>query len=502
MPYTVLPGKENDFLSCYFHKFGEEIEYKGTMMPAEHLAYFTIEECRSMKGVSAERIMTLAKETYDLGIKLTPLLAKKLAKAEHKGKTSSFIGKYKDSGFTKCPVKGKKETEESLRVLFSAQRRFRGRIPRILPQIAAVCDYYKIPLEDAANKFSIQSVQHLLELGVSKVETVLLYTHLSERQLSNISNNLYLTQMVATLIDKSYKKSKENLLEAACWIADHANSDLKLLEKVYDKASDLKLDSSISVDNVKTQFSNRKAANEVAKIEKAYKECHFKLKNCVCELKKTTSQTDRYKAEILEGDDPRQVMLGYDTECCQHLGDAGESAMMHGLLHPKAGFWVVTKRDSGKVVAQAESWELNRNTLVFDNIEFANDAEIAQYKEIIGKWVAESSYKNVIMGCGYNEFVNDSFERAGAVTPPVTAYELYVLSYEDECDAREEICELSSEREAQELMERGEITYFDYVYCDSERESVYLKKNGRIAEFFAEYSNKEAIENEEDYERE
>lgn len=480
----------NDILNTY-----DSITYNNIEIP---ISYITpIYNCPSLKGISSERALYLIQKTYENNIILSPLSAKKLLKAEHKGKADSFFEKYKICGLTKCSGFGKNKVIAELTKLFQAEKRFKGRIPQITPQIAVVCSEYNIPLQVAVEKFSIQDIRKLLELGLPKVETVLLYTLLSESQLSKVSNNLYIAQMVSSLLEKGYRKQKDEFLNAALWIADHAETDIKLLEKVYNKASELVLNNSVTVDNVRVQFGDKKAINEVEKIEKAYKKCGFKLKNCVCELQRSTSRTDRYKAEILEGNDPKQVMLGYDTDCCQHLGEAGESAMMHGLLHPKAGFWVATKNDSKKVVAQAEVWELNYNTLVFDNIEFANDAEIDQYKEIIGKWVSESEYENIIMGCGYNEFMNDSFKEAGAVIPPVTPYELYVLSYEDECDAREEICELSSPEEAERLMESGEITYFDYVYCDSERESVYLKENGRIAEFF----DIEQPELEEDMER-
>ena len=470
----------------------DNIQYQGIVIPSAYVR--ELAENPSAKGISFKRLLDLSKECFEKGILLTPLSARKIAKLEHKGKVGKFISDYKDYGFVKNPGKISEKKKEELSGMF--EKKF-GRAPQVLPQIAAMCDVFSIPTKNAVEKFSIQNMRSLLSAGISKAEAVLLYTHLNEQQLQRVARDLYVSQMVSTLILKSLKKQDESLLRGALWIANHSDTNKDFLKKVYDKVSELSITESTTIDQIKTQFNNKKAESEVAKIEKAYKKTGFKLKNCVCELRKTQSSTERYSATILEGNDPRQVMLGYDTDCCQHLGEAGESAMMHGLLHPKAGFWVVTKSDSGKVVAQAEAWELNENTLVFDNIEFANDAEIDQYKEIIGKWVRESAYENIIMGCGYNEFGDDSFEYAGAVVPPVTAYELYVLSYEEDCDAREEICCLPSEDRARELMEQGTITYFDYVYCDSERDAVYLKRNNRVAEFF----NAERSEYEDDFER-
>ena len=89
-------------------------------------------------------------------------------------------------------------------------------------------------------------------------------------------------------------------------------------------------------------------------------------------------------AYIMDGQDPRQVMLGYDTNCCQHLNGAGETAMMYGLANPDAGFFVIEDKETGKILAQAETWEcapeyrsvrteeINLQTVFNDDINLAN----------------------------------------------------------------------------------------------------------------------------------
>lgn len=506
MFYEIVSEESAQSLIQYLNEYDlrdyEGVSFEGRNLPTDYWVKMCLnEEVRdSMKELSASKLIHLAADTYEAGIKPSTLYAKKLLKQNKEEKIRDFIENYPTYGLTKCK-KGTSHTKERLEELFREERRFRGRPPRILNEIAAACDYYDIPLEDAVSNFDIERVRTFLNLGVPKIETVLLYTKLSPRQQVAISSDIDLAQMVTSYLDKSYKNGKENLEAVALWIADHASTDRDFLKKVYKKASSLNINENTTIGSVESQLRSLKSSSHVAKLEKAYKKCGFKLKNCVCDLKKTTVSTDRYTACLLEGDDPKQVSLGYDTDCCQHLEEAGESAMMHGLLNPKAGFWVVTKNSTQKVVAQAEAWELDEDTLVFDNIEFSNDAEISQYKEIVGKWLANTPYKNVIMGSGYNEFLYEGrFENAGGVKPPVTPYELYVISYEPsaeipdfwertapnkaQSDGDHNLLELESEEKAAQLLAEGRIDYFDYIYCDSENDSVYIKHNYEIADFF------------------
>ena len=88
----------------------------------------------------------------------------------------------------------------------------------------------------------------------------------------------------------------------------------------------------------------------------------------------------------------------------QHLGGAGESAMMYGLLAKNGGFWAIEKK--GKIIAQAEIWtgviDEREEVLVFDNIELADDRDFNLIREVLEKWLENSPYKNIVMGTGYN----------------------------------------------------------------------------------------------------
>lgn len=140
------------------------------------------------------------------------------------------------------------------------------------------------------------------------------------------------------------------------------------------------------------------------------------------------------RAYILPADDLRNFTVGYDTDCCQHYGGAGESCVVAATSRPNAGIFVIEKDD--KIEAQAFVWTTGHikdgdfvlDSLTFDNIEFSNDQNLNKhglvmkayddgisqneyraikktmdYEGILAAYVKELPYKNVYMGTNYNE---------------------------------------------------------------------------------------------------
>lgn len=493
MKYILSRNATEPLISDMEAKEGRHTyEFMGKEFPA----VLVHEKWVNSDGLKFNRKCELIVDAMEHGMILTSRAVKKLYKAEHKGKTEEFYGKFKKTGDLKCPSTCLPLTVSALQSAFEEDKRFHGRSPRILNSMAAAADYYGISTSTIVDRFSIPAVQALLAGGNSEIETVLLYTQLDAEYLDALINSPRNGYRVAKLLEKELQAPDKGYKNAALWICSHLQSDASLIKKVFKNAEDINLQPDSSVDFADTQVKNLKSLDEVARVEKRYKDCHFKFKNCECQLKMTTVENDRYRAEILKADDPRQVTIGYDTCCCQHLDGIGESSMMHGLLHPKAGFWVITNKNSGKILAQAEVWEWNEKTLVFDNIEFANDAEIGLYREIIGKWLQESEYETVLMGRGYNEltFPGERIYTCNSrtVVPPVTAYEIYVISHEEESEAPV----FDNVAEAREALENGRVTYFDYVYCDSEHEDgvIFLKEDGRTEPYFSTEEEKERDE--------
>lgn len=476
----------------------------GEVLPVKFETARQIFAAKGHKGVEFGRLMEIARRVDELGIKLNEFSTKLIFKAEH-SKTKSaddLMANYKKIGNTKCLLYGSDWTKEALEQLFKEERRFRGRVPAIIDSMASASDTYRIPPEDVVKKFDIGLVKSLREAGIPETEIVLLYTHIGKHKLERMSNNPAMLEQVASVLSKGVLKDEDKLVNAAKWVCSHQDTNAELLEDVIKNPKLFKLSEDSLVENVRVQSLGIDALAEVKRIEKAYKKPKFKFEECVCELKHSEATNDKYKAYILKASDPRQVMLGHETNCCQVLGDAGETAMLHGLLNPKAGFWGVFDIETGKLRCQAECWEYDEDTLVFDNIEFADDTELDRYKEIIGEWLVSSPYKNVCMGLGWNAMQDSSFKRAPDFTPPVTPREIYVMSYEEdaelpyfhqrtapnksEMDNEHSLMRLKSEKVAKEMLESGRINYYDYLYADVDEDKgiVYLKEDFKVADYF------------------
>lgn len=492
MKYVL--DEQNPREESFLNYDADTYEYKGR----EFSAKMVTERFVKSDGLDFKTKCGLIVKALDNNFILTPRSVKALYRAEHAGKVSKFFDDYKIKGDLKCHTEVIPATLKVLEDAFKADPRFHGRVPQIAPSIAAAADFYGIETDVLVNNFTVAGVRPLIQAGCSGVEATLLYSQLDGTHLSQIVEKPTLGYLVAKLLEKSILAKKENergrYRNAALWVCEHTSTDFKLIKKVAKKAADIHIERNSSIDYVNTQLSGLKSLSEVERIEKRYKDCNFKFKNCECNLKFSESEYGRYRAEILHADDTRQVMLGQNTNCCQYLDGIGESAMMHGLLNPKAGFWLLTNKNSGKVLAQAEIWEENEDTIVFDNIEFANDADINLYRKAIGKWLEESPYQNAKMGAGYNQLthVATQLRGCGHVNPTVTPYEIYVISHEEESE-----CDIvfDSVREAREALASGRVTWFDYVYSDIDQDPRYphedpnrgfwMKENGTVEPYFA-----------------
>lgn len=455
-------------------------------------------------GLDYEKLCELQVDAMDAGIPVTPVTMDRLYNAYHANRLDEFLEEYPIKGTVKkLPMSFSKESRDKLKEAFERSPKFKGHVPRIINSIARVYDLYQklnvavTPAEFVA-QFHIQTVQNLLKAGIPECQTVIMYMTYSPDQCNALVDKPDVVDSVCTLLLKGFKSGEQSNIYAANWMVDHNQTNEKLIKRIRKDAEVLNITPDDTVDQIEARMNNLQADAEVKKIEKAYKEPGFKLKDCKCELRNVgmVSEEGRYKAYIMHATDPRQVYLGYDTHCCQKLGDAGESAMMHGLLNPKAGFWVVEEKKTGLIKAQAEIWEENEDTIVFDNIELANDAELDLYRPVLAKWLKDCDYPNAKMGTGYNTFLqgNEEFRHCGSVTPTITPYEAYVLSYEDDSYCEGVAEEISSVKKAKKLIEEGRITYFDYVYCDSENHAVWLKEDGRLEMYFDDYS-KQSLSN-------
>jgi len=75
----------------------------------------------------------------------------------------------------------------------------------------------------------------------------------------------------------------------------------------------------------------------------------------------------KYTLRKLPKGDPKGLVLGLYTDCCQHPWGAGSECAKHGFIATRGGFYVVEKE--GKIVAQSWVWLSRDRVLVMDNIE-------------------------------------------------------------------------------------------------------------------------------------
>ena len=200
-----------------------------------------------------------------------------------------------------------------------------------------------------------------------------------------------------------------------------------------------------NISELQDAIAKQRSVEEIQAFEDEYGVSFNELKSSI---ERNSVSDGQNVAEMLEPTDPEQVMLGYYTYCCQHMDGAGETAMAYGLISDNGGFFVVRRK--GQVIAQAESWLAKEaGTLVFDNIELANDREVKTIFPILKKWLENSNYDNVVMGLGYNE-VGEAIDLPEAPIPDF--------------------------RDLDEIEEKFE----DEVYTDADEACVYLKKNGEV----------------------
>ena len=173
-----------------------------------------------------------------------------------------------------------------------------------------------------------------------------------------------------------------------------------------------------SVKEAKRVIANKRAIEEKEKYEKRYN-VEFPECNSIT-LKDAPITHNGLTMRMLDADDPRNFIVGIETDCCYHCDGAAEDSLFYSVTMPNsanvvienarkdilATAWVwlteilITKKydESADAIPEPRTVQM----LVFDNIEFANDADISKYIEIIKKYVEALPYDYINMGLGYN----------------------------------------------------------------------------------------------------
>ena len=89
----------------------------------------------------------------------------------------------------------------------------------------------------------------------------------------------------------------------------------------------------------------------------------------VSSIPKVSGEVGEYVYEMIDLTDPRAIIIGYLTDCCQRLGHAGELCMEHSMVDKHGRLFVIRdKNDPEGIIAQSWVWR-NQDVICFDNIE-------------------------------------------------------------------------------------------------------------------------------------
>lgn len=179
------------------------------------------------------------------------------------------------------------------------------------------------------------------------------------------------------------------------------------------------------------EIQQEKGISDCRKMEEKYG-YHFSDNELAIRGRHVVAKQGKLKMYMLPADDYRNFTVGYDTTCCQHYGDAGESCVYKLTTDPFAGVVVIEK--NGKILGQGFVWtDEEKDTLVFDNVEFANDNDdanrIAEFNDIFTAWAQAMPYKNIHIGIGYNPGMRAWGKSiTSAVQMPTTLSDRYIYS--------------------------------------------------------------------------
>lgn len=221
------------------------------------------------------------------------------------------------------------------------------------------------------------------------------------------------------------------------WLAKYNDITIALLDKILRYENNIQ-NFDLETDP-KTTFSkakNQRGYRDSKLYENKY---HYKFEDNEIAIKgrHTVVKKGNLTMRFVDPDDYANYTIGYDTQCCQHWGNAGESCVWKYTTDPFAAGVVI--EENGEVAAQAFVFTNEENsTFVFDNIEFSTkldrnaDANAhTKFMGIIDTFANALPYKNVHIGMGYNALGNgigDKLNKEEYVPMPTTIKDGHVYS--------------------------------------------------------------------------
>ena len=410
----------------------------------------------------------------------------------HRGRLAQWTADYPVFGEMRLSPAAKSvdgKTGEYLRRLFATQKKTGYHVPKILDKLAIAVCACGIPPERLAETFDIKYTEAVIRDGVPAVpaEACRCYYDRGTCNMLIQKDRISIMAEAIGLYNRSgHQECYRHLMD---FILSHPDTKTEDLQYAADHAEKIPMRAGTTLAQVRRYCTYMENLAEVIKIEEKYGGTvpGFKLSDYPCNINPGSVTYDGMTARVLDLSDEKDIALaarlGELTNCCQCLGSAGETAMMHGFLNPDAGFWVIEDKD-GKVRAQAEIWKTDNGNLVFDNIEFANTDKkhlsdrAEQLRGVIAAWAMKSGYQNVIMGCGYNELGIGSMEQAPTPELRLTPAEVFALQKDSDA-----YVSFRNMDDVYRYMQTGKYDPNDFVYTDAGKKCVYIKKDGAVSDY-------------------
>jgi len=144
--------------------------------------------------------------------------------------------------------------------------------------------------------------------------------------------------------------------------------------------------SEISYNNIKVGFEKGKELAQKFVFGQEYFEIAQEIwdearKREASTIPRVQGQDGKCSYEVLRLDDAIGIYAGNITNCCQKLGGAGETAMLHSMQE-KHGRVFVVRDETGRIIAQSWLWR-NGDTICFDNVEIPISADDKENQDAI-----------------------------------------------------------------------------------------------------------------------
>lgn len=267
--------------------------------------------------------------------------------------------------------------------------------------LSKVAAYKNIVLYGLSSKLNFAEIRedHMLALG----------TFFSENWLNKLEDNHFIDY---------YKKYNDMSL-----------GELTKLLRLYCGHQDRTFDVEKPPKQLIAEIENERGVKDCSIMEEKY-DYHFEDNDIAIRGRNIMAVDGTMKMYMLPADDYRNFTTGYDTHCCQHYNDAGESCVWKLTTDPFAANVVIER--AGKILAQGFVWtDEAKDTIVFDNVEFADDRSVQQFNDLFAEWSAAMPYKNVHVGVGYNQGMQSwgtKINPAQQCTMPTTLSNRHVYS--------------------------------------------------------------------------